>query len=439
MAAVRNSTFEAPPEPRRVSGIAKPVVSKTTTKGNTALREVDNVRALEHGADAPTPASLVVSLAKKELSGVAQTKLFEINKRAGDAVQRRSPRTKAAVDAVAPQVVAMAQATATKLASSPEAAAKAKALLSVSSKAEIPKALGKLAPEVGKAFTSATGAKAMNTEVVAALLRDLPAAAKKVAPSLSDDVAKHALKLEAKLGVKAAGKTAGMASKAVPYLGNAVAVACTAVAGATLIKEAKKRPPDGEKLAKEGCNTLLQGVGIAFPWVALGGDLVDLGWSARIATRDGKKAPTGEAVERERETKANSAKELAPLIEASSKVLESTASSNGKAGLATAFADLASNVADRGATQRAGQAAMLELSAQSSMDLKAAAKALPSDDEHANQLKTLSDGFSTLFATLHQTKSLSRGATDKRQANADKLLEVLRQTTEIAASLAPKS
>jgi hypothetical protein len=170
---------------------------------------------------------------------------------------------------------------------------------------------------------NAAGTAAMNPEAVEAILQQVSrmgpkaaAAASKVAAKLgvtmggevakgaataiAKDVAKGAAQTAAKDVAKGAAtvgaKGAATAGKALPVIGNAIAIGSTLFAASHFISQLFKRPFDGEKVAKEGIHTLTQAAGIAFPWVALGGDVANIAWGAKIQHNDAKKTAAGEVV-----------------------------------------------------------------------------------------------------------------------------------------------
>ena len=388
-------------------------------------------------------------------------------------VEENHPAAKAALDAMAPQVTQMVRATAAEVAKDPEAVKRVGQVVRKLGKEGFAEAAGKLAPDIGEAFTRATGAKAMEPAVVSSMLSSTAAAAKKLAPAHADTVAKACANVGAKLGLevgqqatqavvatvakkaategaeavaktgakkaategagavaKVGVKAAASTGKAVPALGNAIAVGSTCLAGAALVKQLAASPKDVEGICKEGVNTLLQGVGIAFPWVALAGDVVDVGWTAKKAVTD---AHPGQG-----KAPALSKKDLAPLVAEPAKVVSSALQGAGHAGPAQAFSDLANTVqkAADGAPLKPGQMeksqlqAMAQLASTASSSLTTTAQQ-EKDPGRQSALSSLAHGFGELFSVIYQHNKLKGETGPKR---ADLMAQLMRISSDCASA-----
>jgi hypothetical protein len=246
------------------------------------------------------------------------------------------PELKAMGDAIGPQLSSMAQQTALSVMSDPNAMANISQLVAKAGKEGFTKALTSSTKQVGEHFLQTTGVAAKNPEAIKAALQGMEQLAPKLGHTLGPKVAETA----AKLGPKLLGDTAQVATsagatgakvaatgaKALPIIGNIVSVGSTLLAGANLLSQLTKKPRDVEKILKEGVNTLTQGVGIAFPWVALGGTLTDAAWAAKTSVSDQKKAAQGIAVT----DNANALASL-PLLTDSAEILRSVLAGAGKA------------------------------------------------------------------------------------------------------------
>ncbi len=216
------------------------------------------------------------------------------------------PELKAVADAIGPQVSSLAQQTAMRVMSDPNAMANISQLMTKVGKEGFSDALSASTKHVSQHFLETAGVQAKNPEAIKAALNGIEQLAPKLGSSLGPKVADTAAKLGPKLlgeGAQAAGaaastvgagaKVAATGAKALPLVGNIVSVGSTLLAGANLLSQLMKSPRDIEKILKEGVNTLTQGIGVAFPWVALGGTLADAAWSAKLGVSDQKKAAAG--------------------------------------------------------------------------------------------------------------------------------------------------
>jgi hypothetical protein len=212
-----------------------------------------------------TPAAKLATAVSEELLAVADQKLDD----------KLGAGMKAAKDAVKEKAAPIIEKALAELVQNPEALRSADGIFHT--------------------LLDAAGTTAMNPEAVEACLQQVSrmgpaatAAATKAAGRLGITLGGDAAKLAPRVGAATAGK-------ALPVVGNAIAVGSFLFAGADLLKQIFTKPRDGEKIAKSAVHTLTQGVGIAFPWVAFGGDLANIGWSAKIAHQDELKAAGGDA------------------------------------------------------------------------------------------------------------------------------------------------
>lgn len=261
------------------------------------------------------------------------------------------PELKAIHEAIGPQVGALAQQTAMSVMSDPNAMANITALMSKVGKEGFQAALSSSTKEVATHFLNTAGVQAKNPEAIKAALKGMETLAPKLGSSLGPKIAETASKLGPRLlgegaeagvkvaaqaGAKGAAVTAAKAGgQALPIIGNVISVGSTFLAGANFIGQLMKKPHDFEKIMKEGINTLSQGVGIAFPWVGLGGTLVDAAWGAKVGVSDQKKAAAGIPVTEN----ANFAASL-PLLTDSAQVLQAALHGAGKADAADKLGNL---------------------------------------------------------------------------------------------------
>jgi hypothetical protein len=451
---------------------------------------------------------------------------------AGDAyLAENHPETKAAVDAIGPQVESMVSSTVAELSANPESMARVKNAISLIGQEGFQQAAKGAGGDIAKAFTQATGVPAMNPEVVSGLLQGLPKIAQKVAPEAAESVALHCGQVAAKLGLEAgaeavaktavkegaeaavkagataaaksvakegaeaavkagataaaksvakegaeaavkagataaaksvakegaeaavkAGATAAAKSvakegaeatakagakklatssgKAVPGLGNIIAIGSACLAGVKFVKSLFQTPKDGEQIAKEGLNTLLQTVGIAFPWVALGGDLVDMGWSAKKAVTDNQQGKTAQ--------QGINRTDAAGLVATPARLLSSTLEGAGQKGTARAFSDLATATETASNTRGLEKAQLNALSQFSNMASSEVKKAAAEEENPATRdaLHTVAHGFGELFKVLYQHQKLKGQDGPKR---ADVKGQLIRITGDVALASAALS
>jgi hypothetical protein len=378
------------------------------------------------------------------------------------------PELKAVADAIGPQVSSLAQQTALSVMSDPNAMANVSQLLAKVGKDGFASALSSSTKEISAHFLQTAGVQAKNPEAIKAALSGIEQLAPKLGHSLGPKVAETASKLGPKLlgdGAQvaattaattagAAAKTAGAAastagtaakvaatgSKALPVIGNIVSVGSTLLAGANLLSQLTKKPRDVEKILKEGVNTLTQGVGIAFPWVALGGTLVDAAWGAKTSVSDQKKMAQGIPV-------AENANVLAslPLLTDSAEILQSVLKGAGKGDAADKVGQLVTttktmakldlnNPGERLSLMRKDQQeALIALAHETKAELESAS-ADEGDGSRKDSLKRLAHGFGALadttLAGMRYDKQEARPGFDDK-AKADLLVK----RNELAGSL----
>jgi hypothetical protein len=263
------------------------------------------------------------------------------------------PELKAMHDAIGPQVSALATQTAMSVMSDPHAMANLAQLSTKLGTEGFKAAVQTAGKDVAGHFLQSAGVQAKNPEAIKAALSGIEQLAPKVGGSMGAKLAETAGRLGPRLlgeGAQAVGSTAAATTakaatgaattakaggQALPLVGNLISVGSTLLAGANLIGQLAKKPCDVEKILKEGVNTLTQGVGIAFPWVGLGGTLVDAAWGAKTSVSDQKKAAQGIPVTEN----ANVAAAL-PLLSDSADVLRAAMAGAGKHDAADKLATL---------------------------------------------------------------------------------------------------
>ena len=366
------------------------------------------------------------------------------------------PELKAVADAIGPQVSSLAQQTALSVMQDPNAMANVSQLLAKVGKDGFASALSSSTKEISEHFLKTAGVQAKNPEAIKAALSGIEQLAPKLGHTLGPKVAETASKLGPKLlgdaattagaAAGAAAKTAGAAastaattakvaatgSKALPIIGNIVSVGSTLLAGANLLSQLTKKPRDVEKILKEGVNTLTQGIGIAFPWVALGGTLTDAAWAAKTSVSDQKKMAQGIPV-------AENANVLAslPLLTDSAEILQSVLKGAGKGDAADKVGQLVTTTktmakldlntpGDRLSLMRKDQQeALVALAHETKAELESASGD-EGDGSRKDSLKRLAHGFGALadttLATMRYDKQEARPGFDDK-AKADLLVK----------------
>jgi hypothetical protein len=366
-------------------------------------------------ATAPV-AEVLKGLAMAEANKAASVVFADLKRQADAKLEETSPKAKAVLEAIGPHAAGLLALTAREMANDPQAVQKLAQLSAKIGKQGFTKAMKVVGPDVSRAFAKAAGMEAMNPVVVAKLLDNLPALAAKVAPKVAPKVAKHCVALQAKLGVKTVVKTGAAAGKITPAVGNVIAVASTVFAAAGLIKSLGSN--DAEKICKEGCNTLLQAIGIAFPWVALGGDLVDLGWTAKMAVEDSGSNKKSKS----------SVQEAGMLISTAAAAACEEANKAGEGAFAKALAEFSKatqDVSSRKQVEKASEEALKRLAQSASATFSDQAKNLP-EGPAKQESELLAKSFGELFrVVLHHQKSPKLNDA-KRIEDAGALVEILK-------------
>jgi hypothetical protein len=382
-------------------------------------------------------------------------------------VDHAPPELKAIQEAIGPQVSALATQTVTRLLQDPVAAANLASLPAAFAAGGFKSAAQSAGRDVAGHFLQAAGVQAKNPEAIKAALTGIEQLAPRVGGTLGPKLAQTAANLGPRLlgeSVQAATATATATKStahALPLVGNIVSVGSTLLAGANLIGQLAKTPRDVEKILKEGVNTLTQGLGVAFPWVALGGTLMDAAWSAKTSVSDQKKIAAGLPV-----TESANVAAALPLLSDSSDVLRAALVAAGKTETADKLAALSATtktLAERevrepgarlAALRKDQQEALTALSHEAHRDLSDVAASETGPRKQA--LLELAQGFGGLadatLATLRMDKragsplldeAARRDLQTKRNELAGKLVgqlgraataELLRRGEQVASS-----
>jgi len=392
------------------------------------------------------------------------------------------PEAKAAIDAVSPQVTEMVNGTIANISKDPEAMKRVSNVIAKVGTEGFADAVKSMGPDVGKAFTAATGVPMMNEGVVKGVLETFPKLVEKVAPEAAKSVAATCANVGAKLGVsvakegaeaavksvattavkegaeaiaksavkegaeaavkavattaakegaeavaKTGAKAAATGAKGIPFLGNLISVGSACISAVGLVKELFKSPRDGEKIAKAGLNTLLQTVGIAFPWAALAGDVVDMGWSAKMAVSDARQGKAHDP--------GLSKKDAAGLLAGPAKLLASTLDGAGQGGVANSFRGLA-EAAEKAANAQGMEKYQIDAISQfSSFAGNEISKAAADERDPITRdaMNTVAHGFGELFKVLYQHKKLKGEGGLKREELQANLLKI---TGDVAMGMA---
>jgi len=382
------------------------------------------------------------------------------------------PVAAAAMGAVEPHMVRMFDDTVMQLAKDPESLNRVAGAIAKVGQTGFQNAVKDAGPGLAQAFTQATGVPAMNHEVVSGLLTSIPSLAEKISPDKAGSIAKTCADIGQKLGVETAGKKvveegakqvskkaakkaaeaggkkvaekaaqagaeavvkagaekvakegaevavkgAATAGKATPGLGNAISLGCALVSGIRFFKALFSKETTKEQVAKEGLNTLMQTAGVAFPWVALAGDVVDVGWTAKMAATEektGKKNP-----------EIMSKQEAAPLVSDPARLLASVLEGAGKGDAASALNQLARDTESAGNKTTLERSQLGALSAMSNVASTEASKAAGETDDAGTKdaLNTVAHGFGELFSVLYAHRRMKGADGPKRdQLKADLL------------------
>jgi hypothetical protein len=397
-----------------------------------------------------------------------------------------NPEAKAALDAIGPQVSEMVNGTIANISKDPEAMKRVSNVIAKIGTEGFADAVKSFGPDVGKAFTAATGVPMMNEGVVRGVLENFPKLVEKVAPEAAKGIAQTCANVGAKLGVsvakegaeavaktvvstaakegaeavaktvaksavkegaeaavkavattaakegaeavaKTGAKAAATAGKGIPFLGNLISVGSACLSAVGLVKELFKSPRDGEKIAKAGLNTLLQTVGIAFPWAALAGDVVDMGWSAKMAVSDARQGKAHDP--------GLTKQDAAGLLAGPAKLLASTLDGAGQGGIANSFrglADAAEKAANATGMEKYQVDAISQFSSFAGNEISKAA----ADEQNPvtrDAMNTVAHGFGELFKVLYQHKKLKGEGGLKRDELQANLLKI---TGDVAMGMA---
>lgn len=341
------------------------------------------------------------------------------------------PELKAIKEAIGPQVGALAQQTAMSVMSDPNAMANISQLMAKFGKDGFQAALSSSTKEIAGHFLNTAGVQAKNPEAIKAALQGIEQLAPKLGAGLGPKVAETAAKLGPRIlgdaahagastaaaGAATAAKAGATAAKAggqaLPVIGNIISVGSTLLAGANFIGQLMKKPRDFEKIMKEGINTVLQGVGIAFPWVALGGTVMDAAWGAKVSVSDQKKAAAGIPVTEN----ANVAAAL-PLLSDSAQMLQAVLHGAGKTDAADkvgqlmattkTMADLDLNKPENRMSllRKSEQEALIAMAHESRVELEAAAK--EETGSRKSQYLSLASNFGALADTVLASTRLDK-------------------------------
>ena len=449
--ALRDTTTTAPLGQTKEHTVAEAIVGEQAAAN--ALDKQSAVHA-SHAGRAVAKNELTPEFkAAKQIGGELASKVWH---------DKAPPELQAMASAIAPQVSSLATQTAASVLADPTAMANIGSVVSKLGKDGFSAALSTSTKGVADHFIKTVGVSAKNPEAIKAALSGietlapkiggsvgtkLAATAKDLGPKLLGDTAEAAARTTASAAATGA-KTAATGAKALPVIGNVIAVGSTLLAGANLISQLTKKPRDVEKILKEGVNTLTQGIGVAFPWVALGGTLTDAAWSAKIGVSDDKKAAAGIAVT----DNANVAASL-PLLTDSAEILRAALQGAGKTDAADKVGNLVTttktmakldlgNPGDRMMLLRKDQQeALVSLAHESKTELDIAGTEEPAGTRQEG-LKRLAGGFGALADTLLATMRLDRreampspgaGGDDDAVKKQKKDLEVKRN--ELAGTL----
>jgi|GEM_PF-1152402 len=420
-----------------------------------------------------------------------------------EALSKNHPNAAAATKAMSTPVSNLVQKTMMEMAKNPEAA---KDLAGVVSQISTKEGAGVFAKQVGEAFAKGTGIPPTNPQALSTILNGLNGAAAKfggdkapqiaktlsnvgakfgvevgekaaakaaskmggkVATKVAENAATHvgekvaekvASKTAEKVGEKVAGKTAEKAAtkaaagagKAVPGVGNCIAAASTCMGLVKLFKACTTKPRSGEKIAKEGLNTLMQGVGIAFPWVALGGDVLDLGWEAKMAMSQVSKANPEAAKNPElqqqvadmaSQQRGLSAQDAAGVLTGPAQLLQATLSGAGNKKAADAVGNLAGGanaIANNGGNLKDLQGDQLDAfmqswnAASSTLGKEAAVEENPTRKQ---QMEHLSHGFGQLFQAAYKHKKMKGAEGPKREDLKADVVNILKDVSPTALQI----
>ncbi|MCP4503650.1 MAG: hypothetical protein GY822_27280 [Deltaproteobacteria bacterium] len=408
-------------------------------------------------------------------------------KELSSALSKSHPNASAAMKAMNQPVNNLMQKTVAEMVKNPAAA---KDLAGIIGQISTKEGAGTFAKQVGEAFAKSTGVPPTNPAAIKSALNGLHTAAMKVGGSHAPEMAATLSKVGAKFGVevggkaastvagKAAGKAAGEVAtkvagkaaagaaektlekgavkvaaaggKTVPGVGNCIAAASTCMGVVKLFKAITTKPRSGEKIAKEGLNTLMQGVGIAFPWVALGGDVMDLGWEAKMAMSqvsksnpDAAKSPElqQQVADFASQNRGLTASDAASTLTGPAQLLQATLSGAGYGKAADSMGALAGGanaIAKNGGELSTLQpkevdAFMQTWNAASGAIGKEAT--VETDPSRKQQLEHLSHGFGQLFQAAYKHKKMNGAEGPKREDLKADVVGILKDVGPSAAAI----
>ena len=404
--ALRDTTTTAPLGQTKDHTVAAAIVGEQAA--TNALDKQSAVQA-SHAGRAVAKNELTPEFkAAKQLGGEFASKVWR---------DKAPPELQAMATAIGPQVHTLATQTAASVLADPTAMANIGSVVSKLGKEGFTAALSTSTKNIADHFVKTVGVPAKNREAIKAALSGIEQLAPKIGGSVGAKLASTAKDLGPKIlgeGAAASASAASTGAKALPLIGNIVSVGSTLLAGANLISQLTKSPRDVEKILKEGVNTLTQGIGVAFPWVALGGTLTDAAWSAKLGVSDDKKAAAGIAVT----DNANVAASL-PLLTDSAEILRAALHGAGKTDAAEKVGNLVAttktmakldlgNPGERIKLLRKDeQEALVSLAHESKTELDIAGTQAPAGTRQES-LKRLAGGFGALADTLLATMRLDR-------------------------------
>ncbi len=321
-----------------------------------------------------------------------------------DGIERHLPGGRVGLEVLERRAVPELARVARSLAAEPDAVAKLGRLAAAVGTSGFRPALREATPGVVRAVEAATGRPLVDARVVGATLERLPALVARVSPARAEAAAAACARASARLGLGGAA-TAG---KAVPALGSALSVVSAVVAACALLRSLRAEPPDREAIAKDGVGALLQTAGVAFPWMGLAGDVVELAWSARRAA-----ARAGPELEAQRAAAAEPELRRA-LADASALVARAEAGPS----LGAALAGLSERAGEEVVDPAEDRAAIAALATEVAGALRQHARASPSP----GPLAALASGWEGLLGVLRA--SSRRGAAARADAE-QRLLERL--------------
>lgn len=330
------------------------------------------------------------------------------------------PAIGAATEAIAPAVEEMIGSTISKIATDPEAMARVSAAVAQVGKEGFIDAVQALGGDIGRAFTQATGLASYDPSVLKALFDNLPKLAEKFLPDTAESIGDIVDVAASKFDLE------NISVDARKGIGQSVSTGSALTSAAGFVSELFSKPRNGERIAKAGISTLLQTVGIAFPQVARAGELVDAGWSAKLA-KEGIK-----------DVSAEPALEIAALTKVPAEFVAAALRGAGQENAAKAFdsyAELVGSSVDSGKIADAQMKALGGLAQASSQELtKAAAEEKVADTR--DSLANLAHGFGQLFKVFYVHRK-SKGPADgpKHDDLKAQLLEVAVDVAKSAATL----